>query len=115
MQTQHCMLQPHLLTATTSHILVCVLLAPGLCYGVPCAALEKGLGGIAGAMRRREALQRADELGPHSVGRVLLALATSVADHDEGCRSVSCSAPAHHGHTRRRLPHARAEDDLPDM
>lgn len=87
------------ITTMTSHILVCAMLARDLPYAVSCAALEKGLGGVARAMRRREVLQRADELVPHSVGRVLLALAASVADRDEGCKSVTCSAPAHDVHT----------------
>ena len=96
--TLHIAVSPCSITPMTSHILVCAMLAWDLPYAVSCAALEKGLMGVARAMRRREVLQRADELVPHSVGRVLLALAASVADRDEGCKSVTCSAPAHDVH-----------------
>jgi hypothetical protein len=50
-------------------------------------AQKNGLEVIATAVRRHEVLlQRADEQIPHSVGRVLLALATFVADDAEGCK-----------------------------
>jgi hypothetical protein len=71
-------------------------------------ALENGLDGVTSAMRRCEMLKRADELIPHSVGRVLLALAlaTTMADIDEGCKSVSQAMPAIPVHIVLHLCHA---------
>ena len=71
------------------------LLAPELCYTMSHAGLENSLEDVIKAMRRRDMLQRADKMIAHSVGRVLLALATTVADKHEGCKSVSCSAVMH--------------------
>ena len=101
MQTQH-IPQSLRLIALASHKLLAALLAQASCCTVLRTAPENGLEGLARAMRRREVLQRADELVPHSVGRVLLALlASTLMDRTAGYKSVSCSAPAdHHVHPR---------------
>ena len=56
------------------------------CFTESRIAQEDGLAGVFTAMRRHEVLQRADEQIPHSVGRMLLALANTVADEAEDCR-----------------------------
>jgi hypothetical protein len=82
----------HSIDGLKSHVLLAALLAPELCYTMSRTGLENSLEGVIRAMRRRDVLQRADEMIAHSIGRVLLALATTVADKDKGCKSVSCLA-----------------------
>ena len=96
----------HSMNLTTLPLALQLALGPRLT--VSQMALEKGLEWpMYTAMRRREMLQRADELIPHSVGRMLLALAlaTSMADIDEGCRSVIEAVPAYSEHMLFHLRH----------
>ena len=109
-QTQHHLLQSHRLTPHWRHTLCflccwCRIVLHRIAYGP-----GDGLESLARAMRRRDVLQRADDLVPHSVGRVLLVLAnTAVVDRIEGSTSVKCSAPAYHVHPRRMFLPVRAE------
>ena len=59
------------------------LQAPELCYPASCPTLVNNLHNIHRAMRRPGLLQRADELIPHSIGRVLLSMAANMQGHPD--------------------------------
>lgn len=67
------------------------------------ATIQFKLGEVNEAMRRPGLLQRADELVPHTVARVLLAMAATVEDHVDGFRSVD-RMPSRSGWARMGVP-----------